>query len=197
MLPLFIPFFWKFTFIYLFFFWKKTLLFHLFITFLQNCFWSISFVVSPLFLFFPIVWFRTRWIDPFFFWQSFDFFLKKKSFIVFRFFFEVPFFKKTLFFEFLRKLHTKKGFNNKMIVQISLSGNLFVLKKNPSLQPFKKNVFCHLLLVSFIVRKKFSWKNLIRKIVFLKKTRLFLSPLDFCFSFILSKNSFAIFQLSF
>ena len=48
-----------------------------------------------------------------------------------------------------------------MIVQISLSGNLFVFRKNPSLQPLHKNVFFnHLLLVSFIVQKKFFLKKI-------------------------------------
>ena len=60
-----------------------------------------------------------------------------------------------------------------MIVQISLFGNLFVLKKKTVSPAFAENCFYHLLLVSFIVRKKFSWKNLIRKNCFLEEEQNF------------------------
>ena len=69
--------------------------------FLQNCFCSISFVVSHLFshLFFSIVFFRTREIDPFFFWQKNNLFNPSKNFseiLSFDFFF----FKKKIFHRF-------------------------------------------------------------------------------------------------
>ena len=82
-----------------------------------------------------------------------------------------------------------------MIVQISLSGNLFVFRKNPSLQLLQKNVcfiISFLCLLSF--KKSFLEKISFEKIVFLKKTKLLLSPLDFCSMFILSKNSFLFFS---
>ena len=82
-----------------------------------------------------------------------------------------------------------------MIVQISLSGNLFVFRKKSVSPAFAEKCFYHLLLVSFIVQKKFSWKNLSKKLFSWRKTKLLLSPLDFCSIFILSKNSFLFFSV--
>ena len=83
-----------------------------------------------------------------------------------------------------------------MIVQISLFGNLFVLKKKTVSPAFAENCFYHLLLVSFIVRKKFSWKNLIRKNCFLEeKQKLLLSPLDFCSIFFLRAKTLFYFPI--
>ena len=82
-----------------------------------------------------------------------------------------------------------------MIVQISLSGNLFVFRKKSVSPAFAEKCFYHLLLVSFVVQKKFLEKISFEKIVFLKKTKLLLSPLDFCSIFILSKNSFLFFSV--
>ena len=85
-----------------------------------------------------------------------------------------------------------------MIVQISLSGNLFVFGKKSVSPAFAEKCFYHLLLVSFIVQKKFSWKNLIRNKMFSwrkNKTSFisswFLLHLDF------EQKLFPIFQLSF
>ena len=82
-----------------------------------------------------------------------------------------------------------------MIVQISLSGNLFVFRKNPSLQHLQKNVFIFSFLCLSSFKKRFLEKISFEKIVFLKKTKLLLSPLDFCSIFILSKNSFLFFSV--
>ena len=64
----------------------------------------------------------------------------KKVFHRFSIFFEVPFLAKKNFFEFLRKFHTKMALTTKW-----LSGShcleIFSCLENPSLQPFKKNVF--------------------------------------------------------
>ena len=74
---------------------------------------------------------------------------------------------------------------------------IFWWEKYPSLQLSQKNVFYHLLLVSFIVRK-FLWKKSFEKMFSCRKTKLLLSPLDFCSIFFFeSKNSFLVFNCSF
>ena len=57
------------------------------------------------------------------------FFLKKSLSSFFDFFRSSLFQKNKLFFWISKKIPHKNGFNNKMIVQISLSGNLFVFRK--------------------------------------------------------------------
>ena len=82
-----------------------------------------------------------------------------------------------------------------MIVQISLSGNLFVFRKNPSLQPLQKNVFLSSPSCVFYRSKKvFLKKSHSKKLFSWRKTKLLLSPLDFCSIFILSKNSCLFFS---
>ena len=135
-------------------------------------------------------------IPPRTYFLNFCFFLKKNwsFFFFFRFFSKFPFSKKN-FFSISEKIPHKNGFNNKMIVQISLSGNLFVFGKKSVSPAFAEKCFYHLLLVSFIVQKRFSWKNLIRKVFSWRKTKLLLSPLDFCSIFILSKISSLFFSV--
>ena len=149
--------------------------FHLFIPFLQNCFCSISFVVSHLFLicFFSIVFFRTREIDPFFlgaekklfnpsknlfFSEILSFHVKK---IFHRFSNFLKFLKKNLIFVISYKKPTKWHLQPTMFVPISFSDNLFVFRKYPSLQLFKKMFFIisFLCLLSF---ESFLEQNLIR-----------------------------------
>ena len=196
------------------FLWKK-----LFDLFIPSC--KTVFVLSPLLsrTFFLICFFQSCSFEQekltlFFFWQknnlfnpsknfseilSFDvfFFKKKKSFIVFRFFFFLKsLFWKICFFEFRTK-NAQNGICN----QQCLSRSHFLIifscwEKYPSLQLSEKNEFYHLLLVSVIVRK--FWEKSFEKIVFLKKTKLLLSPLDFAPSFFFeSKNSFLFFNCPF
>ena len=134
MLLLFIP-FKKITFIYLvffsIFFICSSLLAKLFWFYLLCCFAPFSH------LFFSIVFFRTREIDPFFrgrkklFNPSKNFFLKfchfmfKKSLIVFRIF-EIPL---KQFFVISYKKHTNGICNQQCLSRSSFSDNLFVLSK--------------------------------------------------------------------
>ena len=205
-------FFWKFTFIYFSSFFKKR---HPF-SFVHPLFCKTVFVPSPLlfrpfsclFLFFQSCSFEQGKLT-FFFWRKnhlfntsknlfseflFLFFLKKKVFHRFFDFFRSSLFQKTVFWISVKIPH-KIGFNNKMIVQISLSGNLFVFRKNPSLQPLQKNVFLSSPSCVFYRSKKaFLKKSHSKKLFSWRKTKLLLSPLDFCSIFILSKNYFLFFS---
>ena len=184
----------------------SSLLAKLFLFYLLCCF-------APFFSFvFSIVFFRTREIDPFFFWQknnlfnpsknfseilSFDVFWRI-SFIVFRFFLKSLSWK--LFLNFVQKI-PQNGICNQQCLSRSHFLIIFLCwERYPSLQLSKKNVFYHLLLVSLIVRESFLEKISFEKIVFLKKTKHLLSPLDFCsifFFFWESKNSFLFFNCPF
>ena len=76
-----------------------------------------------------------------------------------------------------------------MIVQISLSGNLFVFRKNPSLQPLQKNVFLSSPSCVFYRSKKaFLKKYHSKKLFSWRKTKLLLSPLDFAPSLFWAKT---------
>ena len=115
----------------------------------------------------------------------------------FSFFSKFPFSKNCLFW-ISEKIPHKIGFKNKMIVQISLSGNLFVFRKKPSLQPLQKNVFLSSPSCVFYRSKKvFLKKSHSKKLFSWRKTKLLLSPLDFGSIFILSKNSFLFFSCPF
>ena len=102
-----------------------------------------------------------------------------------------------LFSNFVQKI-TQNGICNQQCLSRSHFLIIFLCwEKYPSLLLFKKNVFYHLLLVSFIVRESFLEKKIsFEKIVFLKKTKHLLSPLDFA-PFFLKKKLFSIFELSF
>ena len=84
-----------------------------------------------------------------------------------------------------------------MFVPISFSDNLFVLRKI-SVSPafWEKCILSSLSCVSYrskVFLKKISFD----KIVSLKKTKLLLSPLDFCSIFFFESKNSSIFQLSF
>ena len=136
-------------------------------------------------------------IPPRTYFLNFCFFFFKRSFIVFFDFFEVPFFKK-LFFWISEKIPHKNGFNNKMIVQISLSGNPFVFRKKFVSPAFAEKCFLSSPSCVFHRSKKvFLKKSHLKKLFSWRKTKLLLSPRDFCSIFIFSKKLFSIFQLSF
>ena len=84
-----------------------------------------------------------------------------------------------------------------MIVQISLSGNLFVFRKKSVSPAFAEKCFYHLLLVSFIVQKKFSWKISFDKIVFLKKNKTSFISSWFLLHLYFEQKLFSIFQCPF
>ena len=170
--------------------------------FLQNCFCSISFVVSHLFL----ICFFNRVLSNKRNWHLFSFgrkticlkpprtfflkfchlmFLIKKIFHRFSNFFLKSLFWKICFFEFRTKNPTKWHLQPTMFVPISFSDNLFVLRKI-SVSPafWEKCILSSLSCVSYrskVFLKKISFD----KIVSLKKTKLLLSPLDFCSIFFL------------
>ena len=209
-LPLLIPFFENSP--LFFFFFKKDLLFHLFIPFCKTVFVPSPLLFRPfscLFLFFQSCSFEQDKLT-FFSWQKNHLFNTSKnlfpefllifskglSSFCFSNFSKFPFSKKkkTVLLNFWEN-STQKWIWQKMIVQISLSGNLFVFRKNPSLQHLQKNVFIFSFLCLSSFKKRFLEKISFEKIVFLKKTKLLLSPLDFCSIFILSKNSFLFFSV--
>ena len=185
----------------------SSLLAKLFLFYLLCCFAPFSH------LFLQSCSFEQEKLTPFFFWQknnlfktsknffseilSFDVFNQKNLSSFFEFFFWNLFFEKSVFLNFVQKI-PQNGICN----QQCLSRSHFLIifscwEKYPSLQLSKKNVFYHLFLVSLIVRK-FSWKKIsFDKIVSLKKTKLLLSPLDFCSIFFFESKNSSIFQLSF
>ena len=208
-LPLLIPFFLKIHF-YLFFFF-----FSFFIC--SSLFCKTVFVPSPLlfrpfsclFLFFQSCSFEQDQLT-FFFWQTYHLFHPSKnlfpefllidsfftrSFIVFRFF-EIPL-KNLFFFEFRTKKPTKWHLQPTMFVPISLSGNLFVFRKNPSLQPLQKNVFVISFLCLLSFKKSFLEKISFEKIVFLKKNKTSFISSWFLLHLYSEQKLFSIFQLSF
>ena len=130
--------------------------------FLQNCFCSISFVVSHLFshLFFQSCSFEQEKLTLFFFWQKnslfnpsknfseiLSFHVKKNLSSFFRIF-EIPL-KKSVVCNFVQKSHKMAFATN----NISFSDNLFVFRKISVSTAFQEKCFYHLRLVSFIVRK--------------------------------------------
>ena len=78
-----------------------------------------------------------------------------------------------------------------MIVQISLSGNLFVFRKNPSLQPLQKNVF-----LSFPSCVFYRSKKVFLKKCFLEEKTSFISSW-FLLHLYFEQKLWSIFQLSF
>ena len=212
MLLLFIP-FKKITFIYLVFF----SIFSFVHPFLQNCFCSISFVVSHLFshLFFQSCSFEQEKLTPFFFWQKNNFFKTSKNFFSeilsfdvfnqkifhrFSIFFWNLFLKNLFFFEFRTKNPTKWHLQPTMFVPISFSDNLFVLRRiSVSAAFYEKCILSSPSCVSYR-SKVFLKKKTHSKKCFLKKQIFFYLLLIFapsCFFFFESKNSFLFFNCPF
>ena len=183
-------FFLKIHFYLFFFFFKKKTSFFI----CSSLFCKTVFVPSPLFAPFPVCFcFFNRVLSNKINWlfhlaenhlfntskNLFSEFLlfappKKKSFIVFFRFFRSSLFQKTVCFEFLRKFHTKLDLKTKWLSRSHCLEIFSCLGKKPSLQPLQKNVFfiiSFLCLLSF--KKKFSWKNLIRKNCFLEEKQNF------------------------
>ena len=84
-----------------------------------------------------------------------------------------------------------------MIVQISCSGNLFVFRKKSVSPAFCRKMYLSSLSCVFYCSKVFLKKSHAKNCLLEEKQKLLLSPLDFCSSFILSKNSFLFFSCPF
>ena len=116
--------------------------------------------------------------------------------VFFSIFSKFPFSKKN-FFSISEKIPHKNGFINKMIVQISLSGNLFVFGKNPSLQHLQKNVFIISFLCLSSFKKGFLEKISFEKSVFLKKNKTSFISSWFLLHLYFEQKLFSIFQCPF
>ena len=136
-------------------------------------------------------------IPPRTYFLNFCFFFSKGLSSFFFDFFEVPFFKK-LFFWISENIPHKNGFNNKMVVQISLSGNPFVFRKKIRLSSVCRKMF---FIISFLClssfKKSFLEKISFEKIVFLKKNKTSFISSWFLLHLYFQQKLFSIFQLSF
>ena len=161
-------------------------------------------------LFFLSCSFEQEKLTLFFFWQknklfypSKNFFFRnsvisysKKTFIVFfDFFLKSLFWKKLIFLKFCSKNLTKWLLQPTMFVPISFSDSLFVFRKISVC--FLRKMFLIISFLCLLSFESFLEKIWFEKIVFLKKTKLLLYPLDFCSIFFWEQKLFSIFQLSF